>query len=478
MSAWLSLLVEIALLTLSVVILILDPFLKNESRRRSLLGWLSAGGLLGILGIHLWRPFPDQSTLLFGGMLVVDGLAFWFKAFFLFAAAISAIFFSENKALQGRAEAYLLLFISTLGMCLLASAADLVMLYVAIETTSIPLYVLAGFLRGDDKSTEAGFKYLLFGALTSAILLYGLSFLFGLGGETGLYALRPYLVEFNAVTLGIVLLIMAGLAFKVAIFPFHFWAPDVYEGAPTPVAGFLSTASKAAGFAVLTRVFTMAFPSLNADWRLLLAILSALTMTVGNLIALTQKNIKRLLAYSSIAHAGYVLLGLVAFSPLGLASLVFYLLVYLLTNLLAFGLVGVVGQVNGSDEMTAYYGLSRRNAALALALLAAFLSLAGIPPFGGFVAKFLLFSAAVEAGWVWLVVVGVLNSIIGLYYYLSVFKYVYLYRMEGENEERYPVALSPVTAIVTFVLVIGVLLLGTVFTPWFNPALSLASTLR
>ncbi len=478
MSAWLSLPVEIALLALSIVVLILDPFLKTEGRRRSLLGWLGAGGLIVILGIHLWQSAPDQPTLLFGGILVADGMTFWFKAFFLLAAAISAVFFSETKTLQSRAEAYVLLLISTLGMCLLVLAADLIMLYVAIETTSIPLYVLAGFLRGDDKSTEAGFKYLLFGVLTSAILLYGLSLLFGLSGETDLYALRSYVVRFDVVSLGVVLLVLTGLAFKIAIFPFHFWAPDVYEGAPTPVAGFLSTASKAAGFAVLMRLCTTAFPSLGVDWRLLLAILAALTMTVGNLIALTQKNIKRLLAYSSIAHAGYVLLGLVAFSSLGLASLMFYLLVYLLTNLLAFGLVGIVGQVSGSDEMTAYNGLSRRNAALALALLAALLSLAGIPPFGGFVAKFLLFSAAVETGWVWLVLVGVLNSMIGLYYYLNVLKYVYLYRKEGEDEEQHPVPLSRAMAAVLFLLVIGILLLGTVFAPWVNSALSLASTLR
>ncbi len=473
MSVWLSLSVEIALLGLGVLILILEPFVKETRIRRALLGWLSAGGLMLILIMHLW--LRQAAGPIFGNMLMADGLAFWFKAFSLFAAAISAVFFAENETLQDRAESYLLLLIATLGMCLMVSAADLVMLYVAIETASIPLYVLAGFLREDDKSTEAGFKYLLFGAVTSAILLYGLSLLFGLQGGTALYGHPPLAATSDVVSLGIFLLVLAGLAFKVAIFPFHFWAPDVYEGAPTPVVGFLSTASKAAGFAVLIRLLTTVFAA--TDWQPILAILAALTMTVGNVIALTQKNIKRLLAYSSISHAGYALLGMVAFSSLGIAGLIFYLLVYLLTNLLAFGLVAVVGRASHSDEMTAYNGLSRRNAGLALALLAALLSLAGIPPFGGFAAKFFIFNAAVENGWVWLAIVGVLNSIVGLYYYLNVLKYVYLYRMEGEQEAQHSISLSRAATLAVCVLVASILLLGTVFAPWFDAAHSLALTL-
>ncbi len=473
MSVWLSLSVEIALLGLGVLILILEPFVKETRIRRALLGWLSAGGLTLILIMHL--GLRRAAEPIFGNMLMADGLAFWFKAFSLCAAAISAVFFAENETLQDRAESYLLLLIATLGMCLMVSAADLVMLYVAIETASIPLYVLAGFLREDDKSTEAGFKYLLFGAVTSAILLYGLSLLFGLQGGTALYGHPPLAATSDAISLGIFLLVLAGLAFKVAIFPFHFWAPDVYEGAPTPVVGFLSTASKAAGFAVLMRLLTTIFAA--TDWQPILAILAALTMTVGNVIALTQKNIKRLLAYSSISHAGYALLGMVAFSSLGIAGLIFYLLVYLLTNLLAFGLVAVVGRASRSDEMTAYNGLSRRNAGLALALLAALLSLAGIPPFGGFAAKFFIFNAAVENGWVWLAIVGVLNSIVGLYYYLNVLKYVYLYRMEGEQEAQHSISLSRAATLAVCVLVASILLLGTVFAPWFDAAHSLASTL-
>jgi NADH-quinone oxidoreductase subunit N len=397
--------------------------------------------------------------------------------FFIFAAAVTALFFMDADQINRRAESYLLLVAATLGMCLMASAADLIMLYLAIETTSIPLYVLAGFLKDDDKSTESGFKYLLFGALTSTVLLYGFSLIYGFTGKTGLYELSLYFNNFNLLSVGITFLVLAGLAFKVSLFPFHFWAPDVYEGAPTSVAGFLSTASKAAGFAVILRLFTAAFPMINTDWSLVLSILATLTMTVGNLIALAQKNVKRMLAYSSIAHAGYAMIGVVAFSQFGMASVTFYLIAYILTNLLAFGTVAIIGRVTGSDEFPAYYGLSRRNSTLALAMLVAFLSLSGMPPFVGFVAKFFVFAAAVQSGWVWLAIVGVLNSIFGLYYYLNVLKYVYLYRMPNEDEDKQPVPVSRPVAIALIVLVVGILVLGTVFGPWFGLATNAAAAL-
>ena len=473
----LPILPEILLLALGVFILILDPFVKKNSSRRPFLGWFTAGGFLSILVISLVIARPAEPTLVFGGMLRFDWLGFIFKMFFVSAAGVTSLFFMDVDPLNHRAEAYLLLVIATLGMCLMGSSADLVMLYLAIETTSIPLYLLAGFLKGDDKSTEAGFKYMLFGALTSAILLYGFSLIYGFTGKTGLYDLSTYFSNFNLVAVGITFLVLAGLAFKVSLFPFHFWAPDVYEGAPTPVAGFLSTASKAAGFAVIIRLFTVVFPIISADWSLILAILATLTMTVGNLIALAQKSIKRMLAYSSIAHAGYAMIGVVAFSQLGTTSSVFYLIGYILTNLLAFGIVGVVGNVTSSDDYTAYSGLSRRSPALGLAALVAFLSLAGMPPFVGFVAKLFVFSAAIEAGWIWLAVVGVLNSIVGLYYYLNVLKYVYLFRMENQDEEQHPIPISRPVAGALILLVVGILLLGTLFGPWFGLATKAAISL-
>jgi NADH-quinone oxidoreductase subunit N len=477
MTAILPILSEILLLALGLLILIIDPFLRKDASRRPFLGWFTLGGLLVIMVLSLIFGRPAEPVLVFGGMLRFDWLGFVFKMFFIFASGITALFFMDTESLNHRAEAYLLLVAATLGMCLMASSADLVMLYLAIETTSIPLYILAGFLKNDDRSTEAGFKYMLFGALTSAILLYGFSLIYGISGKTGLYDLNAYFNSFNLIAIGITFLVLAGLAFKVSLFPFHFWAPDVYQGAPTPVAGFLSTASKAAGFAVIIRLFTAIFPIISTDWSLILAVLATLTMTVGNLIALAQKNVKRLLAYSSISHAGYAMMGVVAFSQFGTASMVFYLIGYIITNLLAFGIIGIVGRASGSDDFSAYNGLSRRSPALGLAALVAFLSLAGMPPFVGFVAKIFVFSAAIEAGWIWLAAVGILNSIFGLYYYLNFLKYVYLYRTENQDEEQHPVPMSRPVAVALMILIACILVLGTLFGPWFSIATRAAISL-
>jgi NADH-quinone oxidoreductase subunit N len=466
----LPILPETLLLTLTVLLLIVDPFIKKDETRRNFLGMFAGIGILITLTLSLLFARPSDPSLVFGGMLRFDWLGFLFKMFFLFAAAVTALFFMDANKINHRAEAYLLLLIATIGMCLMASSADLIMLYLAIETTSIPLYLLAGFLTGDEKSTESGFKYLLFGAMTSAILLYGFSLIYGFAGATNLYDLGIYFTEFNLLAVGITFLVLAGLAFKVSLFPFHFWAPDVYEGAPTPVAGFLSTASKAAGFAVILRLLTAVFPGISLNWSVILAVLATLTMTIGNLIALAQKNVKRLLAYSSIVHAGYAMIGVVAYSQLGITSVIFYLIAYILTNLLAFGIVGIVGHETGSDDVSAYNGLSRRNPALALASLVAFLSLAGMPPFGGFVAKFFVFTAAVQNGWTWLAAVGVLNSIVGLYYYLNILKYIYLFRTNNQDEEKHPFFISKPVKVALVILVFGVLLVGALFAPWFGLA--------
>lgn len=463
----LAILPEILLLAVAMLVLLLDPFWKDSERRLNL-GWLAAGGLTVAFFVSLMLGRPEGSTLALGGMVRFDWLALAFKLFVIFGAAITTLFMMDIPTLAQRAESYVLLIAATIGMCFMASASDLVMIYLAIETTSIPLYVLAGFMLNDNKSTEAGFKYLLFGAMTSAVLLYGLSLIYGLAGTTSLDRLAPSFASFNHVTLGILAVLLVGLGFKISIVPFHFWVPDTYEGSPTPIAGYLSTASKAAGFVILLRILLVAFPDVAIQWQWMLAILAVLTMTLGNLVALAQKDIKRLVAYSSVAHAGYALIGLVANNELGIASLVFYLIAYILTNLAAFGIITAMGRVTGSDTLDSYRGLSRRSPYLALALLAAFLSLTGMPPFGGFIAKVLVFAAGVQTGWTWLVVVGIINSVIGLYYYLTVIKVVYLFRMEGEDEEQHPIAISRPYAIALTVLTVGVILIGTVFAPWFE----------
>lgn len=464
-----SILPEILILILGILILIVEPFWKEEKRRN--VGWLTAGGLLAAMVVSLLFARPGEPTATLGGMVRFDWLGFFFKMLFMFAGAATALLFMDNEKIGHRGEAYLLLLASLLGMNLMAVSADLVMLYLSIETTSIPLYILSGFMLADDKSTEAGFKYLLFGAMTSAFMLYGFSLVFGFTGTTDLYELAELFKAGSlplTAALGMLALILVGLGFKTSFVPFHFWAPDVYEGAPTPVSGFLSTASKAAGFAVLIRLFFVAFPDFGVSWTVTLAIVSAVTMTVGNLLTLQQTNIKRLLAYSSIAHAGYTLIGVVALSQLGATSVVFYLAAYILTNLLAFGIVMAFSRVTGLEDIKDYAGLSRRSPWLALMMLAAFLSLAGMPPFGGFVAKVFVFAAGVEAGYVWLVFVGIVNSIVGVYYYLNVLKYVYLYRMPNEDEENLPIPLTRPYAIALTVLAVGVILIGTLFAPWFS----------
>lgn len=462
-----AILPEILILVLAGFILVFDLIWSEDKKRN--LGWLNTGGLTLIVlaTLILSRPGSDPQ-LVWGGMVRFDWLGMVFKLLFLFGAAITSLFAMETENLGRKGEFYILMLVSTIGMCLMATSTNLIMLYLAIETTSIPMYILAGFFKKDKKSTEAGFKYLLFGAMTSAIMLYGFSLLYGFAGTTDLPQLALN-IEGGAIS-PIVLysslcLILVGFSFKISAFPLHFWAPDVYEGAPTPVAGFLSTASKAAGFAVLIRVLLIAFPSVSKDWQLITAIMATATMTIGNFIALAQKNIKRLLAYSSIAHAGYILIGVASGSEFGYAGIVLYLIVYLITNLAAFGIVGCASKTIGSDEIPDYAGMSRRSPGVALAMLVAFLSLAGMPPFGGFIAKTILFAAAVKADMVWLAFVGILNAIVGVYYYLVVLKVVYLYRSEGDEV---PMAISRPYVIGFGLLSFGILLIGVLFAPWFG----------
>jgi NADH-quinone oxidoreductase subunit N len=480
--AFKSILPEVLILVLGLLVITIEPFWKEQRRRN--LGWLTAAGLAIVMIVSLIYGRPGDPTGTFGTTIRFDWLGFFFKMLFLLGAAITALLLMDHEQVGRRGEAYLLMLASTIGMCLMASAGDLVMLYLAIESTSIPLYVLSGFMVTDDRSTEAGFKYLLYGATTSAIMLYGFSLLFGFAGTTDLYGLAAGLQSSGlplAAILGVILMIIVGIGFKVSMVPLHFWAPDVYEGAPTPIAGFLSTASKAAGFAVLARLFIVAFPDALAgtaiNWTAVLAVLSAVTMTLGNLLALPQRNLKRLLAYSSIAHAGYAMIGIVAATQLGVQSVAFYMLAYIVTNLAAFGVVMAVGRITGSDELDAYRGLSRRSPVLALCMLAAFLSLAGMPPFAGFVGKVVVFAAGVQANYIWLVVLGIINSVIGVYYYLNVMKYVYLFRMEGNDEEKHPIALPRSYALALVVLSVAIIVVGTIVAPWFSQADLAAATL-
>ena len=472
----LAILPEILLVCLAALVMALD-ILWPASRRRAI-GLITAGGfgLIAVVALIFSRNAPDN-PLIFGGMIRDDGLAFFFRMMFIFSGMIVALLSVDSPGVGGKGEYYALVIGAVIGMNFMASAADLIMVYLSIETTSIALYLLAGFLRDDDKSAESGLKYFLFGAFTSTIMLYGFSLLYGFTGKTNLYELNAALLSGNVPVLPVLvalLLVLAGFGFKVSMVPFHFWSPDVYEGAPTPIAAFISVASKAAGFAVLVRVLLSVFPDVQAYWGPLLAVVSVFTMTLGNTLALAQRNIKRLLAYSSIAQAGYALIGLAALSQAGIAATIFYLLMYTVTNLITFGVVILASRVIGSDEIADYAGLSRRSPGLALAFLVGFLSLGGMPPFAGFFAKFFIFTAAVQSGLIWLAVIGVLNSIVGLYYYLTVLKVVYLYRSERDSEQ---IPVPRAYALALALCAVGVIVIGTIATPWFTWASNAAKTL-
>jgi proton-translocating NADH-quinone oxidoreductase chain N len=400
--------------------------------------------------------------VLFGGIYTVDSFAFFFKLMAVVSTGLvvlSAIEFMGERT-PYRGEFYSLLLFATLGIGLIASATDLIMIYLAIELLSITSYILAGYLRDDPKSSEAAIKYFLYGAAASAVMLFGMSLLYGATGSTNLSQIAMALGEADASLRGIifpaVILLLAGFGFKIGAVPFHQWAPDAYEGAPTPVTAFLSVGPKAAGFAVLARVFLTALPSFQPDQVALLAAISAVTMTLGNLVAIWQKNIKRMLAYSSIAQAGYILLGMVAASALGMTSLVFYLIIYVFANLGAFIVIITFSNGGGGDEIEDYAGLSQRSPGLALAMLLFLLSLAGIPPLAGFIGKFYLFAAAMKEGFIWLVIVAVLNSIVSLYYYLQVVRQMYI--IPPRTEE--PVPASRALSGALLIALVGVLLLG------------------
>lgn len=440
---------EIGLMILAMVVLLLDAYLSPEKRRN--IAYVSAFGMIAlVITPFIWSP--QEQTLFWGDTLRYDGLSQIFKVMILFAGALSSLIAVRDNQTRNRGEYHLIVIISTLGGCLMAGANDLVMIFIALETVSIPLYILAAFGRQSARSAESGLKYFLFGSFASAILLYGFSLIFGLTGHTNLNAIAQVLAGGEGLEnaflplLAALLMVVVGFGFKISVAPFHFWTPDVYEGAPTPVTAFVSVASKAASFALLMRFFMAVFPAtllvegreMQAFWVSLMTVISIVSMTLGNVLALRQTNIKRMLAYSSIAQAGYTLVGLVALQSgdptLGVSSVAFYMFMYTFSNILIFGGVVLFTDATGSEEIKDLAGLQRRSPWLALAMTISLLSLSGIPPAAGFFGKFFLFQAAVEANLVGLAIIGVLNSIIALYYYLVVIKIMYV--DQGKDDDK------------------------------------------
>lgn len=452
------LLPELTLAVWACVVLLLDLAMPDTASRRPLL-WLSLVGLVvsGGLSIALAnRPLPATS---FGGFLVVDQFSVYFKFILLISAAL-VLLASETfiERLQHyEAEFYGLLLLCTTGMMLMATTAELMSIYLSLEISSLSLAFLATWAKRDLRSSEAGLKFFVLSALSSAILLYGMALLYGLTGSTTLSDIARLLTGGGSPAAMLALsMLIAGFGFKISAVPFQMWAPDVYEGAPTPVTAFLSTASKAAGFAVVLRIFESALGSIHVEWTVLVAVIAFVTMTVGNIMALVQNNLKRLLAYSSIGHVGYMLAGLAAGTSFGLSSVIFYLLVYAFTNIGAFAVLIVMARYVADEDIQAYSGLARRAPWLSAAMAFCLLSLAGLPPLAGFFSKLYVFWAIAENGMYWLVLAGLINSAISLYYYARVIRQMYL--VEPAEEQRVGVGFAPglsLAAAVAGVLIIG-----------------------
>lgn len=462
---------EIALLVILFCVLLYQKLFKPSNPRQ--VGLFTAWGGVAVLvltAVLFWlfgqpgRDWGVTDSVFWGGMMRNDLVTFVFRLMFFSALILTSLLSMDVPRLQ-KIEYYALLIMATIGFSLMAAATDLIMIYVALETASISSYLLAGFYTGERRSSEAGMKYFVYGAFTTAVMLYGMSLVYGVTGATNLYVIGDVLTGrpidgVEPLLLLAAVLIVVGFAFKTSIVPYHFWAPDVYEGAPTPFTGFLSTASKAAGFAVFLRVFLSGAlgPVVQGGWWAMLISMCVITMLLGNFVAIYQTNIKRLLAYSSIAQAGYALIGLVTLTQDGSGATLFYLLMYVFTNIAAFGVIILVSNATGSDEIKDLNGLNRRSPFLALVMLFAILSLGGIPPTAGFFGKFFLFKAAIDAGLWMLAAVGILMAFVGLYYYLNIIKVMYLYRSE-QDDTAIPVSRAAQVALViavAFIIYLGV----------------------
>jgi NADH-quinone oxidoreductase subunit N len=429
-----------------------------------------------------------MQTSIFGNMIAVDPFACFVKLVVLLTAVLVTVFSLSFVELNtpGRkvGEYYILLVGATIGLVLMAGASNLLMIYLAIELSSLSSYLLSGYTREAPDSSEASLKYVIFGALSSGLMLYGISVVYGLAGSLDLYAINqafPQVIAAGGTAAFLLLiasvLVIAGFGYKISAVPFHFWAPDVYEGAPITITAYLAVASKVAGFAVLIRFFKVAFIDLSAiatpvgswaalqgvDWVTIVAVLSVLTMTVGNLIAIWQSNLKRLLAYSSIAHAGYMLMGVVVLNNEGLSAILLYFVVYLFMNLGAFYVVMLIANKTGSEDMEEYKGLGARAPFMSVALAIFLISLTGIPPTGGFIGKLYLFAALINHGWIWLAVVGAINSVISLYYYVRVLRNMYL--RGDEKPAGGLLQFSKLQTATALVLLVPTLVLGVYFTP-------------
>ena len=459
---------EIIIALFALIVLLLQAF--APTRGKNYFGYISLIGVLtAIFVVVRHSPFDFKSVeYAFNGLWVVDNYSRFFKLIFLLGTGLTiliSIQYVEDERVQ-HGEYYVLILFATLGMMILASGTELMTLFLGIELMSISLYVLAGFTRTRMLSNEAALKYFLLGSFATGFLLYGMALLYGATGTTNLQGISLFIAKNPLNTpmpiIGMALLVI-GFGFKIAIVPFHMWAPDVYQGAPSPITAFMSAGPKAAAFAAFVRVFVDALPGLHGEWVGLIWVLAVLTMTVGNIIALVQENIKRMLAYSSIAHAGYVLVAFLSAGELGISSILYYMLAYTLMNIGAFAVISVLGG-KGEEKVlvTDYNGLGYSHPVAAIAMSLFLFSLAGIPPTAGFMGKFYIFSAAIKEGYLGLAIIGVLNSVVSVYYYLRITIAMYMKEpaASADGSAPAPLIFSPACILAILISAFGVLRLG------------------
>jgi NADH-quinone oxidoreductase subunit N len=467
---WLPILPLITIAIAAIVVLLIGVRVPDDESDG--LGWLAIAALA--IAFVFTLSMSGQNATAFSGAIAIDDFAVFFELAILFVAAIVVLMslnYADEVRLPG-AEYYSLILFAALGMMLMAAAGDLIIIFLGLETMSIAIYVLAGLKRTDPRSGEAAIKYFLLGAFSTGFLLYGIALLYGATGTIKLEPIRTALM--HGVGLGSPLLLLGialmliGFGFKIAAVPFHMWTPDAYEGAPTPITAYMATGVKLAAFAGFLRVFPLHLGAVSADWSWVIWVVAALTMTVGNVVALVQTNIKRMLAYSAIAHAGYLLVAMAAIVPQAGAAMLYYLLGYVVANLGAFGVVTALERRGESNDLIQdYRGLAQREPALAAAMTIFLLSFVGVPPLVGFIGKFYIFSGALEAGLVWLVVIAVLNSVMAAYYYIYVI--VAMYMQEGGVAVA-SMTLRPGLVATIALAVIATILIGIYPSPYMTAA--------
>jgi NADH-quinone oxidoreductase subunit N len=469
--AWLPITPLIVVAVGAITVLMAGVRVRDDESES--LGWLALG--VTAVAVVMAAGQLGKSGIAFAGAIAIDDFAAYFEIVILIASALTILMSLEYAADAGfsGAEYYSLLLFATLGMMLMAAADDLIVIFIGLEVMSIAVYVLAGIARRSARSTEAALKYFILGAFSTGFLLYGIALVYGATGTIKLGPIRAALSHAmlaNPLLLAGLGLLLVGFGFKVAAVPFHMWTPDVYEGAPTPITAFMAVGVKLAAFAGFLRIFMIHLAPAGSEWSWILWVIAALTMFMGNLIALVQRNIKRMLAYSAIAHAGYILVGMTATGAQAGAAILYYLLGYAFTNLGAFAVVVAVERRSGtSDAIIDFRGLARRHPGFAAMMALFLLSLTGVPPLAGFVGKFYLFSAALNAGLVWLVIIAAITSVVSAYYYISVI--VAMYMSEGGLEVVSPGGHPALVAVIA-IAAIGTVLIGLFPEPYFHAAAS------